>query len=402
MISRLPLSYCTNVHPGRTVAEVLDGLRRFTAPMQSRVAQPVAAGLWLAASVVQDSIVDGGERIRLHETLRELGLVCYTLNTFPYGDFHSPRVKENVYLPDWTDPRRLNYTRDCAHVLAGLLPAGVDGSLSTVPLGFKELASSQRPGHREECIANLLQMARFLGAMAIAGPMIRLAIEPEPFCLLETTPETLAFFEELFREADRRGIGGAAREHLGVCYDVCHQAVEFEDVTESIAALSKAGVRINKVHITCAIELESPRQNLAGREALAGYAEERYLHQTLARTRSGEVLRRVDLTSALAVDPPADFLDAESWRVHFHVPVNLESLGVPGLRTTRRELQEALAAVATLDYAPHLEVETYTWPVLPGASDVAGDERLIAGLTAEMQSTRQLLEYGHSLPFSPL
>ena len=143
------------------------------------------------------------------------------------------------------------------------------------------------------------------------------------------------------------------------------------------------------MHITCAIELESPATNEKGRRALAGYVEERYLHQTLAKTRDGELLRQIDLSERLALDPPAKFREALSWRVHFHVPVNAEQLGP--LRTTRSELKQALAAVARLDYATHLEVETYTWEVLPDGGSGAGPRNLIDGLTAELLATRDLL-----------
>jgi hypothetical protein len=170
-----------------------------------------------------------------------------------------------------------------------------------------------------------------------------------------------------------------------VCFDVCHQSVEFEDVADSIARLQAAEIRINKVHITCAIRLAEPGTNAAGRKALARYVEPRYLHQTFAQTRSGEYLAAVDLSGPLALDPPPAYRDAAEWRVHFHVPVNAEGLG--SLGTTRADLQRALAAVAGLEYAPHLEVETYTWEVLPDS----GTRPLVEGLRDELTATRQLL-----------
>jgi hypothetical protein len=220
--------------------------------------------------------------------------------------------------------------------------------------------------------------------------LIRLAIEPEPYCLIETTDEAIDFFRRLWDRSDGDSSRlEAIRRHLGLCYDVCHQAVEFEDIPQSIAKLAAAGVRINKVHITCALELASPGENAEGRQALARYVEERYLHQTLARTSSGKILREIDLSENLALRPPAEFRDAQAWRIHFHVPVNAESLGP--LRTTRHELKQALETVARLDYAPHLEVETYTWEVLPKAAAATGSNSLVEGLTAELVGTRELI-----------
>jgi sugar phosphate isomerase/epimerase len=387
-LADLPLSYCTNVHPGRSLAEVDRGLDEYTAPLRANYGSSLAAGLWLAAPVVAELRADPHRLSAFREGLARRRLSCHTLNAFPYGDFHSRRVKENVYLPDWSDRRRLEYTIDCAKILAALLADGVEGSISTVPLAYKGF--SHPANHLDRCAALLLEMASACDRIhSETGRVIRLAIEPEPFCLVETTDEAIAFFDRLHkRAADFRQLE-MARRHLGLCYDVCHQAVEFEDIPASIRSLDSAGVRINKVHITCAIELAVPGADAVGRRALAQYVEERYLHQTLARSKTGAVLRQIDLTEKLALDPPQEFREAEAWRVHFHVPVNAERLGP--LRTTRDELRQALAAVAGLNYAPHLEVETYTWEVLPDAAGAPASSRLVDGLTRELTATRDLL-----------
>jgi sugar phosphate isomerase/epimerase len=383
-LSPLPLSYCTNVHPGRSVAEVAAGLDRYTVPVAERFGAPLAAGLWLAKPVVNELLSTPDGVSRFAAGLARRGLTCHTLNAFPYGDFHSERVKENVYLPDWSRPDRLDYTEQCATVLAALLPEGVEGSMSTLPLGFKGF--HHRADFRDMAAHGLVECARRLDAIRQrTGRLIRLAIEPEPFCVIETTEEAIDFFNKLRRLADDRHLVDIVQTHLGVCYDVCHQAVEFEDVAVSIAALTAAGVRINKVHISCALQLDDWAGNPEGRAALKRYVEPRYLHQTLARTPDGRFARAVDLTEELVDAPPDDFRAAPSWRVHFHVPVDAERLGP--LLTTRQQLREALAAVAALDYAPHLEVETYTWEVLPGAESVD----LVDGLTREMRATRELL-----------
>lgn len=387
-LNPLPLSYCTNVHPGLTVAQVERGLTEFTVPAGQRFGSPLAAGLWLAQPVTRELLAEPDGVKRFAARVADLELCTYTLNAFPFGDFHSERVKENVYLPDWTQPSRLEYSWDCARVLTELiratLPAGSDGSLSTVPLGFKTLATAAN--FEADCIRNLIEFARRLARLeAETGQTIRLAIEPEPCCVLETTAETITFFRRLRDRAASDGALDAVQRHLGVCYDVCHQAVEFEDVAESIESLAREDVRINKVHITCALQLTNPGTNAAAREALAHFVEPRYLHQTFARLPSGEVRRVLDLTTDLAKTSPTEFANADCWRIHFHVPVDAERIGP--LETTRADLKKALAAVTKLAYAPHLEVETYTWNVLPG-----GDKpELATGLARELSATRELL-----------
>ena len=388
-LSSLPLSYCTNVHPGLTLPAVLSGLREYTVPMQASFGKKVAAGLWLAEPVIREILSEPAGTDRFRGALGELGLTCHSLNAFPYGDFHSERVKDQVYLPDWSTESRLEYTRGCAEVLAACLPEGGEGSISTVPLGFK--GHRQSAGFRSEAIRRLTETARFLDRLQKeTGKTVRLAIEPEPFCLLETTAETLEFFEELYGSARDSLEGEVLREYLGVCYDVCHQAVEFEEIGESIQGLDAAGIRINKLHITCALQLDEPGTNREGREVLAEYAEPRYLHQTIGRKGSGELLRFVDLTREFALEPDAEWKSADPWRIHFHVPVNAEAIGP--LRTTRPQLVEAVREVAALSYAPHLEVETYTWGVLPGERRGRTAEDLIAGLTGEMRGTEDLVE----------
>ena len=210
-----------------------------------------------------------------------------------------------------------------------------------------------------------------------------MAIEPEPFCELETTAETIAFFQSLWRVAGMAE--ECVRTHIGVCYDVCHQAVEFEDAREAIQTLSHHAIRINKVQISCAIQIDQPATNPLALAALKHYVEPKYLHQTFARRPSGEVIRVIDLTNDMITSPDEAFRTADCWRIHFHVPVNATQLGPLG--TTRAAVVDALSAVARLDYAPHLEVETYTWEVLPGVRSTD----LVEGLSRELDATRQLL-----------
>ncbi|OWK43506.1 metabolite traffic protein EboE [Fimbriiglobus ruber] len=381
MLSRLPLGYCANVHPAQTFADLLGGLDRYTVPVMRRIGRPLAAGLWLARPVVDEVLAIPDGIARLAAEVKARGLTVHTLNAFPYGDFHAARVKERVYLPDWTTAERLAYTERCAAVLAGLLPDGGEGSISTLPIGFKGFDSP--PGFLQAA-ERLTDCALTLARIADdTGRLIRLAIEPEPFCLLETTEETTAFFHVLWEVARARGAERAVRQHVGVCYDVCHQAVEFEDPAACVAALDRAGVRVNKVQVSCAVELSNPGG--AGREALRQFVEPRYLHQVFARLRDGRTVGVVDLTDEFLNAPGPEFEAAEVWRVHFHVPVDAQRIGP--LETTRTALVPALAAIAALSYAPHIEVETYTWSVLPG--DGASD--LVTGLAKEIDATQKLM-----------
>lgn len=382
--SSLPLSYCANVHPGERWADILGALKHHVASVASLRRCPLGAGLWMTASALEECVREPDAISTLRAELAHANAVAYTMNAFPFGDFHAERVKENVYRPDWNDRRRLDYTLKAAELLAQLLPDGAEGSLSTLPLAFK--AHQQEPRSFAPFLELLIEAALGLATLERrTGKTIRLAIEPEPLCLVETTPETIALFRELRDRARNASEKKAIDRHVGVCFDVCHQAVEYEDVAHSVRALDEAGIRINKVHVTCALELSDP-SDVSARAELARFVEPRYLHQTFAN-RSGAILSTVDLESAFVLDPPEHWRTASSWRTHFHVPVHQERIG--SLRTTRRELREALTAVHLLSYEPHLEVETYTWSVLPASNERPSS--LVEGLAAELDATERLL-----------
>jgi hypothetical protein len=248
------------------------------------------------------------------------------------------------------------------------------------------------PDFHASCFSHLIRVAKHLKEIFdTTGRKIRLGLEPEPMCEMSGTREwTLPAFKRLYAQADALNCEDVVREYIGLCFDVCHQAVEFEDVQQSIDEFVRHGIRINKVHITNAAELIDPANNSEGREALCRFVEPRYLHQTYAKFKDGSVKSRVDLLEDdIRRSPSDDFLNAESWRVHFHVPIFAETLGP--LRTTRPDLAAALRKVARLDYSPHLEVETYTWPVMPGESNAAS-MTLSERIAQELRSAGELLD----------
>ncbi|MCH2201415.1 MAG: metabolite traffic protein EboE [Fuerstiella sp.] len=391
-ISNLPLSYCTNVHPGQSAAEVIDGISTCTAVAAQTFNRPLAAGLWLPRSVVTELLDSRSKLEQIGQVLWQHDLGCYTLNTFPFGNFHSSRVKENVYLPDWSTPDRLRYTLECAQLLAELLPKSAEGSLSTVPLGGR--MNPTRAGFADACFNNVLEAAGQLAALyESTGRLIRLAIEPEPMCHLSSIPnDVIPWFAQLRDKAKSADRLDVVEEYVGLCLDVCHQAVEFEDLTHSIDLLESHSIRINKLHITNAVEVQHPLENDAGRQALLQYVEPRYLHQTYAKFSDGSIQTRLDLTvDDVNCSPPDQFLKAESWRVHFHVPVFAETLGP--LNTTRKELEQAVSRIAELPYSPHLEVETYTWPVMPGEDDPQS-QNLAGRIAGELEAATQIISGG--------
>jgi sugar phosphate isomerase/epimerase len=391
----LPIAYCANVHPGETFDQAQANLAKIASAVRKRLGRPIGVGLWLPAQAVDQLKDDPARFDELKSLLHEEQIVVYTMNAFPFGNFHASRVKENVYLPDWTTLEREEYTVQVAILLAELLPAGVDGSISTMPCAFVR----HHPMDKDTSIyrPRLASTARRLARLREeTGKTIRLAIEPEPACVLETTDQAIRFFQCLWRSAETSQDETDLREHLGLCYDVCHQAVEYESIGDSLARINQAGVRVVKMQLSSALELDEPTDDLA-REELARFAEPRYLHQTFGKHPGGRLLTLLDLTADHARDPNADWLDCRSWRIHFHVPIHRQRVG--RLKTTQPELVESLLSLPLLDHSPHLEVETYTWNVRPpeGEEPLAVD--LVEGLSAELewvQATKISLKDSHA------
>ncbi len=364
------LTYCTNVHPGEALPAVRTMLKEHVTAVKARVSPtaPFGVGLRLAAGAA-DELSAPEELERFKGELGERGLYCFTLNGFPYGAFHQTRVKEQVYLPDWLSPERVRYTQVLARLLSELLPIGVNGSISTVPGCFKANATGEN-SERQMVDALLDVTATLVDLERSKGRHIALALEPEPECFLETTDQTLRFFEQrLFSRTARERLvtkadlepaeaERALRRHLGVCLDTCHSSVEFEAPLESFRRLRSAGIAVPKVQLSAGLRL--PQATPERVEQLRQFADDVYLHQTVVR-REGSLQRYLDLPEALASAPRAD----AEWRVHFHVPIFLRELGT--FESTQDDLLPLLDELARADACPHLEVETYTWDVLPRA-----------------------------------
>jgi hypothetical protein len=374
------LSYCTNIHPGESWADTLTSLKRHLPKVKGAVApdKPFGVGLRLSAQAA-DGLGQPDERVAFQDFLAAEDLFVFTINGFPYGAFHGTRVKEDVYQPDWRGEERLTYSNRLADILATLLPEGAFGSISTVPGTFKPLAAGAEAQMADMMLRHVAHLVRLHEA---TGRVIALAPEPEPCCFLETIEESVRFFEDHLysRAAVQRlaelagktvsGAEDALRRHLGLCYDVCHAAVEFEDARGSIAALRAAGIPIHKLQLSAALRLAPGPGRL---DALRAYAEGTYLHQTVTRSADGAVTRYLDLPDALG-SPEA--LAAEEWRVHFHVPIF--QADIPPLATTQDFLSEILALHRESPISPHLEVETYTWDVLPAELRALPVEEAIA------------------------
>jgi hypothetical protein len=381
------VAYCTNVHPGEDVETIVGQLDRFALPVRQHLGTDrLGVGLWLSAPVARALATDAAATGRLRSELDSRGLEVVTLNGFPYRGFQDEVVKHRVYHPDWTEPARLAYTADLTEVLARLLPDdAARGSISTLPLAWRHPWSGDRQTLAAEQFDRLADHLHALRERT--GRQIRVGVEPEPGCVIETTTELV------------ERMSGWDAEVLGACLDLCHLAVGFEDAAVAVPRLAAAGRQVVKAQVSAGLHVEHPADT-GSRTALAAFDEDRFLHQVRAlgaatgRTGGRQLRARDDLGQALAgyrpLDPTPDGVE-QPWRVHFHVP--LGHAPEPPLTSTTDDLRASLAVLVGGETAitDHLEVETYTWSVVPEAHRPTDDAELARSIAGELAWLRDTL-----------
>jgi len=375
------LGYCSNVHPAHDLAGLRSSIERhFQGVRRLRGLAQQDSGLWICARAATE-LQEPQARAQFLALLQDCGLRLTSLNGFPYGRFHDGAVKAEVYLPDWSMPQRLAYSLDLARILAQALPADcAQGVISSVPLGY---ASRWSPALQERAEQQLLQLTAGLAALhRESGRKIVFCLEMEPDCVLENTGQAIAFFRR-WQTLDPH------HQYLALCFDICHQAVMFEDCYQSLGRLRQAGVPIGKIQLSnalvCRLPAADPQRCREILEVLGTFCETTYLHQVKARDVHGHPMAWADLPAALddCARHPGRYPEL---RIHFHIPLFSEHLLLPELAASQPALLQAFDFLADhQDFRPVLEVETYSWGVLPASLRPADEAAQLRGISAELE-----------------
>ena len=365
------LTYSTLVHPADDWEQLYNSLVTYLPKVKERIAGNKAFGVCLRLSAKTAAMLAGSaaERDKLKKFLADNNMYVYTVNAFPYGAFKGTVVKEQVYEPDWRSEERTRYTINVADVLADVGAPGMALSIQSAPLGFKPRVTGDDvvksyTDHVLRVVAHLIAL------QARTGRTVQLALEPEPYCFLETTDETIDYFtKHLYSGAAAEKLAKLAhipiseanealRRHLGIVYDICHQAVEYENISESLQKLVDAGIPVFKLQEAAALHIPEVTQPVV--DTLKRYAKTIYLTQTLEK-KDGKITKFLNVDDAISAFEKNP--GPREWRTHIHVPVFLDDLGQ--FRTTRFAIEDALRFHKSKPLSPHLEVETYTWDMLP-------------------------------------
>ncbi len=375
----LHLTYCTNIHPGEDWSQVFANLQQYIPPLKEKLSpkQPFGIGLRLADAASRE-LLQGNSLQEFKSWLNEHDLYVFTLNGFPYGGFHLQVVKDKVYAPDWSKGERVDYTLRLTTILAELLPNEIEGSISTVPLSYKPWFEGDRVLEDKVTSSATIHIAQVVAQMvqirATTDKVLHLNLEPEPDGLIENAQEVINYFEKYLLPiagkylAENLGISQAAAqvlllEHVRVCYDTCHFSVEYENPASVFKRFQEAGIQIGKIQISAALKAQLPQdrsKRLLIRDRLQPFAESTYLHQVIARHPDGKLQHYRDLATAL---PFLEESTACEWRTHFHVPLFINDYQL--LRSTQDDIVTVFELLQNNDICHHLEIETYTWEVLP-------------------------------------
>lgn len=359
------LCYCTNIHPGESWEETFTALKTHTIVVRDKVlaatrdhSASYPIGLRLSALAAEE-LLKGENLADFKYWLYENKLYVFTINGFPYGAFHNTRVKEQVYAPDWTTEERLTYTVDLISIIAELAPPSLGGSVSTLPASFKEFEADET-----NIFANLYATARVLDTLSTHHEKdLHLGLEPEPLGHFENTEETLAFFDRFIAWAkDKELETQLIYRRIGINYDTCHFALQYEDANTALKTLTNAGLRISKVHLSNALEIDlTEPSNL---ELIKQFDEPTYLHQVMIKDETGDITRFKDIENALNHQSPITDHKSCVARIHFHIPLHSEPKS-PFSSTIQHTIDTLQYLHDNPDTCHHLEMETYTWRVLP-------------------------------------
>jgi sugar phosphate isomerase/epimerase len=373
------LTYCTNIHAGDGWDEVHANLRRFAPALKRRLSpdRPLGLGLRLSARDARE-LLDGGRLAEFRSFLDAEGLYVALINGFPHGSFHGTVVKADVYAPDWRTDERVRYTLDLVGILEALLPKDVDGGISTSPLSYKPWVATPEARRWDTLVRNVVRVTdRLVRVRRDSGRFIHLDVEPEPDCLIEHSDEFIDFVDRRLLPdggpmlaaslgCDDAEARAHLRDHVRICFDCCHFAVEYEDPAAALSRLHDAGIAVGRVQLSSALKVTFPaddQQAIALVERLRRFADSTYLHQVIER-RNGQPLRHFpDLGDALDDAKSGRPSAGTEWRIHFHVP--LFTAAYDGLGSTQEYVGAVLELAERTRFARHFEIETYTWDVLP-------------------------------------
>lgn len=371
------LTYCTNIHPGESWEEVFDNLKQYTLSVKKRLTPENLFGIGLRLSKKSASTLLEGNNLQNFKTwLDKNGLYVFTMNGFPYGEFHNTVIKDQVHTPDWTTEDRVNYTHDLMKILAFLLPEGMDGSVSTSPLSYKYWFNTQEDINnttKKACQALIKIALQLINIKKNTGKLLHLDLEPEPDGFLENTQEVISFYKNHLLKEGAQIIQNELNisleeakthilNHIQICYDVCHFALAYESPQFVISSLQNEGINIGKIQISAAIKCEKSNINsiTTQQDCLKQFDEPTYLHQSVIRLDDDSLVHFSDLSEGINLMEHSNYKEI---RTHFHVPIFVSDFQV--LESTQNDIIDALKLWKKTKYSNHLEVETYTWSILP-------------------------------------
>nr|YP_010478809.1 hypothetical protein N4K71_pgp085 [Neustupella aerophytica]UVI61114.1 hypothetical protein [Neustupella aerophytica] len=380
------LTHCSNIYPGNSWEEIFNNLKVNIPLIKAKLSptQPFGIGLRLSYKAAFELSIPKNINI-FKNWLYQNNCYVTTINGFVYGEFSNTSIKETVYDPDWSTKERYDFNYILILISSMLCLPGKEIGFSTSPLGYKFGLNKPDTILKEgsEYLLSLLEL--LIEIYKTEGKLIHIDFEPEADCILESIDDIVKFFNQIslkIRCRQKMLLSKAKKllcRHVRICYDICHQAVQFEDHIKNFDVLNKTKIKIGKIQISSALDIKFCQfePNFVVNE-LEKFNDNIYLHQAVERKPDGTLSRFRDLPEVIHYiqnmsNSKQDWLtwNLEGFRnvrLHFHVPIyiqNIISQKYAIFSTTYKDI------IAVIEYIKHfpitscLEIETYTWEVLP-------------------------------------
>ena len=404
MNKNIHVTYCTNIHTSNNWEECCKNIKHYSVEIAKKIKQNFKyslnenyfpLGLRFSGKEVEEIQNSPFKFEFLKNLLESHNLFPSVLNAFPYGDFHRAPVKENVHQPDWFNYERVKYTINMANLLVNFVKDKNyqdNYGISTNPIGYKYTYDRIREyknfhfWHQlvQKSVYHFIEVVKyFIEIEKKTNVNLHLDIEPEPDGIIETSEEMILFFNEYLLLTGVNllsyslGISTQKaemyiRRHINICYDICHCAVLFENSFHNLQKYGREGIKIGRIQVSSALSVlfdQNRNQNLEKLKLLKEFSKSIYLHQISENNNTSSFIKQHrDLEGTLETILPYKIaeLSNSEWRIHFHVPIFLSHYGL--LNSTQNEILNTLKYLKkNPDITSVLEIETYTWRVLPVA-----------------------------------
>jgi hypothetical protein len=360
------LSYCTNIHFGESWEEVFYILKFHSRKLRNAFLKMDQFGIGLRLS--NSSIINLSKSSFFFDFLFWLKINNFyikSVNGFPYSFFGSNYIKDNVYLPDWSNFKRYIYSRRIIILFSNFLNKNNFGGISTLPLSYKYFFCNYSYNNLYiKSIKYLYSLLILLNDIYVNNKIfIHLDIEPEPDCVVSNTLDYINFFKKWLLDRIilyflKKKIHMFILNYFRICFDICHSSVEFESICQSFNSIFLFNIKFGKFQISSSLKID--KMNFYNSYVFSYLPETPYIHQVYGKTFYDNIITYKDISLAHILLYKKKIVE---YRIHYHVPIFFDKYEI--FESTQQYIIEFFKLLKKRNAFYIFEIETYTFDILP-------------------------------------